>query len=206
MQAKDEKAVAYVPMVLDLDALRENGILMGITGFTPYRIGNRVCQCMMVKGTEEQRKAVINSYEKEFKAETRAQRCAVVSENGGLKRCPDEMKCDECPFYRFHSKPKQGNITFSALELTDDAGNIEAFDPAASPYYGQGDREMRLLKDLMRIAEEMYPGYGEIIEELRISRSRSEIAKERGIKKSTLNDHIRKIQQAFHEFLEDLDY
>ena len=206
MQAKDEKAVVFVPVVLDLDVLKENGMQMGVTGYKPYRIGNRVCQCMFVEGTEEQRKAVINSYEKEFKAETRAQRCAVVSENGGLKRCPDEMKCDECPFYRFHAKPKQGNITFSALDLTDDAGNTEAFDPAATPYYGQGYREMRLLKDLIRIADEMYPGYGEIIEELRISRSRTEIAEERGIKKSTLNDHIRKIQQAFHKFLEEIDY
>ena len=200
--------MTMVPMVVDLDSIAEHGKMMGLENYSSYLIGNRKVQAMLVPGPEEAKREIVNSYEKEFKAENRARRCPVKNEKGGIMRCPEGRNCEEdCDFYRQHALPTCGTINFSGLDKTDGDGSVSQYEPETpAGYYDSGDREIRLLNDLIRLAEETYPGYGNAIREIYDEKSRRTVAREMNVSKSTFNDHMDEIRDLFKAFLETIDY
>ena len=191
----NEEAVVMVPMVLDLDSIAEHGKMMGVTGYTWYRIGNRRVPVMLVPGTEEQRREIISSYEREFKGEDRSKRCPVAARNGKLKRCPDNKNCDECQYYRQHAYPPMGTMTFSDLNMDDGEGNITEYDPETPAGMYQAERMVELLDELIDTAEKMHVGFGAVIEDINDQQSRKTISEKRNIPRSTLDYRMNKLKE-----------
>lgn len=71
--------------------------------------------------------------------------------------------CSKCPYYRSFKSAK-GKVLFSALNVTNEQGNEDAFDPV-SPYpINQADEYMELLYGLIRFIKVQHPKYSKYTE------------------------------------------
>ena len=199
------KEVFIIPMIVDLDSIKENGKMMGLENIVYRMIKGKLRPVMEIPGSEDQYKTMMSFYENESKKESRSKRCLIPSKYIGLKRCPEGKKCVDCDYYR-NKNFAFGDATFSDLASVDNNGSTVEFDPAAPSSYLQGDREIRILKDLSEHAEKMYEGYSEILVELYEGKSQRQIARERNIPQRTLSSRIKKLNAMAKELMENLDY
>lgn len=202
----NETQPVLIPVLIDMDSIKEHGRIAGMDGYkiTMSRVCNRILPVVLVPGTKEQYDAIMSDYSREFKAEDRDKRCAVPGKDGKLIRCPDDRKCSECPF-----KEHYGNcstITFSGLSTESDDGEILEFEAETPDNYYCGDREMRILADLIDHVTKIDPEFGTMIQLLHDGKSRRQVADEMGLPKSTVIDRVSKLRKITEEFLDNLAY
>ena len=201
-----ETQQVQIPMIVDLDAFDEHGLIMGVarSQIRKWKIGNRIVDVVLVPGTQEQYDSIMDEYYREFKAEDRDKRCSVPGKNGKLIRCPDERKCSECPYYL--KREHYGTATFSDLTAKGDDGEEIEFEPESPENYCSGDRYLRMLDDLIKYAAEIDPEYGTMIQLLHDGMSRRQVAEALGIPKSTVIDRVAKLRKITDEFFDNLTY
>ena len=79
----------------------------------------RTCKYKLENGqviylTEEQRNFMLTEYWEEKRTKYRQCRCAIATQDGHLKRCPDGKDCSTCPHY-LSGKKKANIISLDAL-------------------------------------------------------------------------------------------
>ena len=63
-------STVYIPMVVNLEAFKENGFIAGVTAADirhNWRVGNRYCDVVLVPATETERREYLRMVTDEFK-------------------------------------------------------------------------------------------------------------------------------------------
>lgn len=197
-----------IPMIVDLDSADEHGMLAGLSrsDLHIWRIGNRRVTVALIPGTKEIYDGIMSSYSLEFKKEDRDRRCLIGDGKGHLIRCPETNKCSKCPYYYSLDKRAYGTATFSSLAMEDEEGKVAEFEPEALKVYNDGERYVRILKDLIEHVAEFDPEGAEMLRLLEQNKSRREVAKILNKPKSTVIDKVDKLKPIVQEFLDNIIY
>lgn len=164
-------------------------------------IGNRKLPCVMVKGTEDQRKNYIRLLDNERKAEDREKRCLISDGKGGYIMCPECNKCNECK--KRQSLEFDINRPLSLDKLVEgDSDDDRTFDvPGVTDVEGDAivfATPDMLIEHLSKLSKE----YGHIFEMLFDHWGVKEIAEELNIPWSTAKDRITKVQKLAQEYMD----
>lgn len=153
-------------------------------------------------------------------------RCIICGKNEKSMRCPIRIPnpqytdtngepktlandCSNCP-YGYHKlfHPIKGKIHFSSLDIMDDNGNIDEFDPEAAKHYSEADIYVTMLKDLINYIHEKYPQYPEYLDFISLLGNEIDLKEAAAIigrPKSTLYGWLKKLRPIFDEFIESVD-
>ena len=200
------KETVLIPMVIDLDAMNENGWIVGLNAskVCQSKVCNRNLPVVLVPGTKEQYDGIMSSYSKEFKADDRDKRCAIGDGHGKLIRCPECNKCSECKYY--YERTEYGTALFCDLAAEGDDGEMIDYNAAAPENYNDGDRYLRILADLIQHVSEIDPNFATMIKLLHDGKSRREVAEKMKLPKSTVIDQVAKLRKITDEFFDNLTY
>lgn len=210
-----------IPVRIDLDAMKENGFLSGVTKETLHkkRVCNRTEQVVYVRGSKEMYDFVMTSYSNEYKAEDRDRRCLIDNGKGKLIRCPERVKnsitgkmesnsCQKCVYYNSLDKKNFYTATFSDLASRGDEDDLEEFEPGTVRTMGEGERYYRILNDLIAFLTERDTVLAEIIrlkgEEDNLSQK--EIGKRVGLDQRRVSEALKNFRPEFEKFLMNLSY
>lgn len=157
----------------------------------------------------------------------REKRCMICGSNGKLIRCPirvpnpeyndDSEKpktiandCENCPYgYHHLFRPIKGDVVFSALDVEDENGNTDPFEPESVSDPLSADRYFELLEGLISYIKEKYPKYPEYAEFAYLLGQEYEIKKVAAIMKKsdkTLYGWRKKLRPIFDEYIQTIAY
>ena len=145
-------STVYIPMVIDMEAFKENGFIAGVTAADirhNWRVGNRYCDVVLVPATETERHEYLRMVTDEFKKEDRDARCFVSDGKGHLIKCPECNRCSECAYNLSWNKESGRTKTFSELAMVNDTDEVTEFDPAAPNDYNTADTYEKILEALI---------------------------------------------------------
>ncbi|QBE97978.1 hypothetical protein PMF13cell1_03541 [Blautia producta] len=207
-----EADTVYIPMVVNLEAFKENGFIAGVSLADVrhnWRIGNRYCDVVLVPGTEEEKREYLRTITDEFKKEDRDARCRVSNGKGHIIRCPESNLCSKCPYNTSLDKHSDRTQTFSELAQVNEAGEVTDFEPAAPTDYCAADTYSRILEKLIDHLLSLN-GLKNIDRLVEVIKNRAddltiiETAQEIGCGKSTVDSDLDKLYPIVKAFLEDL--
>ena len=145
-------STVYIPMVVDLEAFKENGFIAGVTAADirhNWRVGNRYCDVVLVPATETEKREYLRMVTDEFKKEDRDARCFVTDGKGHLIKCPECNRCSECAYNLSWNKESGRTKTFSELAMANETDEVTEFDPAAPDDYNAADTYEQILEALI---------------------------------------------------------
>ena len=155
----------------------------------------------------------------------REKRCMICETNGKLIRCPIRVPnpeydgnpetpktiandCENCPYgYHHFFRPIKGNVVFSALDVNDDDGNSDPFEPESITDPLSADRYFELLEGLISYIKEKYPKYSEYAEFVYLLGQEYEIKEVASIMKKsdkTLYGWRKKLRPIFDEYIQTI--
>lgn len=156
----------------------------------------------------------------------REKRCIICRSNGKPIRCPIRIpnpeydgspktpktianNCENCPYgYHHYFRPIEGNVVFSALDVVDDDGNINPFEPESVSDPLSADRYLELLEGLISYIKEKYPKYSDYAEFVYLLGQEYEIKEVATIMKKsdkTLYGWQKKLRPIFDEYLQSIE-
>lgn len=204
-------STVYIPMVVDLEAFKENGFIAGVTEADirhNWRVGNRYCDVVLVPATETIRREYLRMVTDEFKKEDRDARCFVSDGKGHLIKCPECNHCSECAYNHSWGKESGRTKTFSELVMVNDTDEVTEFDPAAPDDYDAADAYEKILEKLI---SHLYTlnGLKNVDRLVEVIRHRAdeytivETAKKIGCGKSTVDSDLDKLFPIVKAFLQN---
>lgn len=155
----------------------------------------------------------------------REKRCMICGTNGKLIRCPIRVPnpeyddnpetpktiandCENCPYgYHHFFRPIKGNVVFSTLDVNDDDGNSDPFEPESITDPLSADRYFELLEGLISYIKEQYPKYSEYAEFVYLLGQEYEIKEVASIMKKsdkTLYGWRKKLRPIFDEYIKTI--
>ena len=103
----------------------------------------------------------------------------------------------------------KGKVLFSTLEVTDEQGNTDAFDPVTPHHFYQADKYLSLLYGLIEFIKEKHlrnDKYVELVELLGHEYTLSEAAEILDIPYRTLYGWLKTLRPIFDEYMNNTDY
>lgn len=204
-------STVYIPMIVDLDAFKENGFIAGITESDirhNWRVGNRYCDVVLVPATEAAKREYLRLVTDEFKKEDRDARCFVSNGKGQLIKCPESNLCKNCPYHYAFNKVSGRTRTFSELATENEDGELTDFDPAAPDDYSNADTYERILEALINHLHTL-TGLKNVDRLIEVIKCRAdehtlvETAEMIGCGKSTVDSDLDKLYPIVKEFLKN---
>jgi hypothetical protein len=179
------------------------------------RVCNREKNVVYVRGNKEMYDGVMSTYSAEFKKEDRDRRCHVKGENGGLIRCPEQVRdpetgrmmhrsCEDCPYYNSLDKRDYYTASFSDLSSETEEGDCAEFIPGTGDMMPGGDRYLMILEELIEHVSELNPDYGEIIRLREQGMGQKDIAEAIGKSQPSVAAYLKGLRPVVEEFLENL--
>ena len=204
-------STVYIPMVVDMEAFKENGFIAGVTSADihhNWRVGNRYCDVVLVPATETVRREYLRMVTDEFKKEDRDARCFVSDGKGHLIKCPECTHCSKCAYNHSWEKESGRTKTFNELAMVNDTDEVTEFDPAAPEDYNVADAYEKILEKLI---SHLYTLKGlknvdrlvEVIKHRADEYTIVETAEKIGCGKSTVDSDLDKLYPIVKEFLEN---
>ena len=155
----------------------------------------------------------------------RENRCIIGDPDGKSRFCPRQIPnpdyteggespktikndCDLCPYFRMFRLFK-GKVLFSTLEVTDEQGNTDVFDPVTPHHFYQADKYLSLLYGLIEFIKEKHlrnDKYVELVELLGHEYTLSEAAEILDIPYRTLYGWLKTLRPIFDEYMNNTDY
>ncbi|MDE7254400.1 MAG: hypothetical protein K2O32_15875 [Acetatifactor sp.] len=163
-----------------------------------------------------------------WKAEDKAKhekRCMISGSNGKLIRCPIRVPnpdydgsprkpktitndCENCPYgYHHYFRHIKGNVAFSALDVEDENGNADPFEPESESDPLSADRYFELLESLISYIKAKYPKYTEYAEFVYLLGQEYKIKEVATIMKKsnkTLYGWRKKLRPIFDEYIQTI--
>lgn len=158
--------------------------------------------------------------EDRFKQENR---CIITGKDGKSKRCPSRIPnpeyeglpgqpktlavdCEQCPYGYNHSfRPNKGIVFFSSLELEDNDGNTDPFEPVSPTSIPTDYAYFKLLSGLIEYVKEKYPKYSDYTDLLALLGQDFSIKEASDIlqkPQKTLYGWIKKLRTIFDEYIQ----
>ena len=157
--------------------------------------------------------------ENRFKQENR---CIISGKDGKSKRCPLRIPnpeyeglpgqsktlavdCEQCPYGYNHSfRPIKGTVFFSSLELKDNDGNADPFDPVSPTSIPTDYAYFNLLSGLIDYVKEKHPKYSDYTELLSLLGQDFSVKEASDIlqkPQTTLYGWLKKLRSIFDEYI-----
>lgn len=204
-------STVYIPMVVDMEAFKENGFIAGVTATDirhNWRVGNRYCDVVLVPATEPEKREYLRMVTDEFKKEDRDARCFVSDGKGHLIKCPECNRCSDCAYNHSWNKESGRTKTFSELAMFNDTDEVTEFDPAAPDDYNAADTYEKILEALIDHLHTL-TGLKNIDRLVEVIKHRAdehtivETAEKIGCGKSTVDSDLDKLYPIVKEFLQN---
>lgn len=190
----------YAPIIIDGESGEETLAGYGKTwkDVTRRLIGNRWYTVILIEvNNEEVAHCLTNEILREQKADSRKHRCCIQGKSGKLIVCPEANKCGACKWYLNGDPVGHNQVSVEALV---DSGSEESYAALATTF------EDKLLSGLaaaefVRYIHTLDKQLGAILDLLLDEKSKTAIARELGIPRTTLNERIKKIQKLAQKML-----
>ena len=207
---KNENIVKiYIPLLMDGDEYRMGEKLpMGLKSkdVTWHYFGPKKYLCLVTEGTEEEKAECERLYSTALRAELREKRCLIHNKKGQLIRCPDCnscWNCTKCNDFRFSTnRPLSLDTPVSSEEGEDIYIDVPDEDSLAGFGLLMLDDMMDEIRNLVR--EQKGEEFVELVDMLCGGMTVTEMARSKGIARSTLDDKVkslRKILEPYKKYL-----
>lgn len=179
-----------VPMEITMEAARDFGI--DPKDVIQFPLGSRKCWVHPVPASREVYLAYMQPIWAEVKRAVREGRCMVKGESGGLIRCPESNRCEDCGLL---SCKQDERLSLEALA-------DEEAEPATENFEDDVIHSI-LFRELVAMLTEIHPKYGQIFPMLCDEATRQEIADRLGSKQRTVSNDIWKIRAILRPLVKD---
>lgn len=158
--------------------------------------GKRKRWARLVPCSEAQARAFMHFVWNEQQAEMRKKRCMVRGKSGKLIRCPEERKCEHCPFFLDGTKEMYEPASVEYLVVN------EATDAALLAASAEEQTVSRLLVDeIWAAVAELGDAYVAVLGLRAQGKKQSEVARELHIPARTVSDMMMKLRTVVSEIL-----
>ena len=190
----DREGNFYIPLFADDGVLS----MAEIEGYPRRKVfdGKKKRWARLIPCSEAQARAFMHFVWNEQQAEIRRKRCMVRGKSGKLIRCPEERKCEHCPFFLDGTKEMYEPASVEYLVVN------EATDAALLAASAEEQTVSRLLTDEIRAAvAELGDAYVAVLKLREQGKKQSEIARELHIPARTVSDMMAKMKTVVSEIL-----
>jgi len=190
----DREGNFYIPIFEDDGVLS----MAEIEGYPRRKVfdGKKKRWARLIPYSEAQARAFMHFVWNEQQAEIRRKRCMVRGKSGKLIRCPEERKCEHCPFFLDGTKEMYEPASVEYLVVN------EATDAALLAASAEEQTVSRLLTDEIRAAvAELGDAYVAVLKLREQGKKQSEIARELHIPARTVSDMMAKMKTVVSEIL-----
>ena len=190
----DREGNFYIPIFEDDGVLS----MAEIEGYPRRKVfdGKKKRWARLIPCSEAQARAFMHFVWNEQQAEIRRKRCMVRGKSGKLIRCPEERKCEHCPFFLDGTKEMYELASVEYLVVN------EATDAALLAASAEEQTVSRLLTDEIRAAvAELGDAYVAVLKLREQGKKQSEIARELHIPARTVSDMMAKMKTVVSEIL-----
>ena len=184
----------YIPMFEDAGVLS----MAEVERYPRCKVfdGKRKRWARLVPCSEAQARAFMHFVWNEQQAEMRKKRCMVRGKSGKLIRCPEERKCEHCPFFLDGTKEMYEPASVEYLVVN------EATDAALLAASAEEQTVSRLLVDeIWAAVAALGDAYVSVLRLRAQGKKQSEIARELHIPARTVSDMMTKMKTVVLEIL-----
>ena len=186
----------FAPILIEDDE-KQFGILgINRSDCVIWKFGTKRKLVYLVPASSAVAKYMYNSYRNEYRNEYRRNRCRIMGEDGSFVFCPEQYKCDACPFGIFWENRKPGLISLDGL--ADDG-----YEPSINEPIIQQIEEAVEIEGIKASLYKEQPILVKVLDLLYEGKKSEEIAQILGIKTRTVTTYRRMIRDIVKSYLQD---
>lgn len=168
-----------------------------------WHVGEKPVKVVLVPSNQATYKYLIQQIRKKYLANYRLMRCQVLGKRGKLIRCPEENKCEDCPFH-VNPEDRQSFLIDLSVFCVDEDGEYTGEIPFVSGSDTAGEAETAILYELLKVhLNNVDPSLVPVMELTRDGYAPKEISEKLGIPQPTVYKRLRQIREGISEVFAD---